>query len=62
MSIEPFAKGIPEAAAKLAATEAGSHDAATAIMTTDTHSKEGPSNSPSAARPAAWAPSPRAPA
>ena len=27
MSIEPFAKGIPEAAAKLAATEAGSHDA-----------------------------------
>ena len=33
MSIEPFAKGIPEAAAKLAATEAGSHDAATAIMT-----------------------------
>ena len=40
MSIEPFAKGIPEAAAKLAATEAGSHAAATAIMTTDTHSKE----------------------
>ena len=40
MSIEPFAKGIPEAAAKLAATEAGSPDAATAIMTTDTHSKE----------------------
>ena len=40
MSIDPFAKGIPEAAAKLAATEAGSHDAATAIMTTDTHSKE----------------------
>ena len=31
MSIEPFAKGIPEAAAKRAAT---------AIMTTDTHSKE----------------------
>ena len=40
MSIEPFAKGIPEAAAKLAADEAGSHDAATAIMTTDTHKKE----------------------
>ena len=39
MSIEPFAKGIPAAAAKLAATDAGSHDAATAIMTTDTHSK-----------------------
>ena len=40
MNIEPFAKGIPAAAAKLAATDAGSHDAATAIMTTDTHSKE----------------------
>ena len=40
MSIEPFAKGIPAAATKLAATDAGSHDAATAIMTTDTHSKE----------------------
>ena len=40
MSIEPFAKGIPEAAAKLAASGAGSHDAATAIMTTDTHPKE----------------------
>ena len=40
MSIEPFAKGIPAAAAKLAATDAGSHDAATAIITTDTHSKE----------------------
>ena len=40
MSIEPFARGIPEAAAKLAADEAGSLDAATAIMTTDTHPKE----------------------
>ena len=40
MSIEPFARGIPEAAAKLAADETGSHDAATAIMTTDTHPKE----------------------
>ena len=40
MSIEPFARGIPEAAAKLAADGAGSHDAATAIMTTDTHPKE----------------------
>ena len=40
MSIEPFARGIPEAAAKLAADAAGSHDAATAIMTTDTHPKE----------------------
>ena len=40
MVIDPFARGIPEAAAKLAADEAGSHDAATAIMTTDTHPKE----------------------
>ena len=38
MTIDPFAKGIPAAAAKLAATEQGSADAATAIMTTDTHS------------------------
>ena len=37
MSIEPFAKGNPEAAAKLAATEQGSTDPATAILTTDTH-------------------------
>ena len=60
MSIEPFAKGIPEAAAKLAADEAGSHDAATAIMTTDTHPKEIALNLPSAARPCASALSPRA--
>ena len=40
MVIDPFAKGIPAAAAKLAATEQGSTDAATAIMTTDTHKKE----------------------
>ena len=40
MTIDPFAKGIPAAAAKLAATEQGSTDAATAIMTTDTHKKE----------------------
>lgn len=40
MELEPFAKGIPEAAAKLAATEQAAHDAATAIMTTDTHAKE----------------------
>ncbi|MGG6498766.1 UNVERIFIED_CONTAM: bifunctional ornithine acetyltransferase/N-acetylglutamate synthase, partial [Bacteroidetes bacterium 56_B9] len=40
MSIEPFARGSPEAAAKLAADEAGSHDAATAIMTTYTDPKE----------------------
>ena len=40
MVIDPFAPGIPAAAAKLAATEQGSTDAATAIMTTDTHKKE----------------------
>lgn len=40
MTIEPFARGIPAAAARLAATPAGSHDAATAIMTTDTYPKE----------------------
>ncbi|WP_298734771.1 bifunctional glutamate N-acetyltransferase/amino-acid acetyltransferase ArgJ [uncultured Subdoligranulum sp.] len=40
MELTPFEKGIPEAAAKLAATAEGSHDAATAIMTTDTHAKE----------------------
>ena len=34
------ARGIPAAAAKLAATAQGSTDAATAIMTTDTHKKE----------------------
>ena len=34
------ALGIPAAAAKLAATAQGSADAATAIMTTDTHKKE----------------------
>ena len=34
------ARGIPAAAAKLAATGQGSTDAATAIMTTDTHKKE----------------------
>ena len=40
MVIDPFARGIPAAAAKLAATEQGSTDAATAIMTTDTVRKE----------------------
>ena len=40
MVIDPFARGIPAAAAKLAATAQGSTDAATAIMTTDTHKKE----------------------
>ena len=39
MTIAPFAAGIPAAAAKLAHTAAGSADAATAIMTTDTHKK-----------------------
>ena len=40
MSLEPFAAGIPAAAARLSATAAGSSAAATAIMTTDTHPKE----------------------
>ena len=40
MVIDPFARGIPAAAAKLTATAQGSTDAATAIMTTDTHKKE----------------------
>ena len=40
MELTPFEKGVPAAAAKLAATPEGSHDAATAIMTTDTHAKE----------------------
>ena len=40
MVIDPFARGIPAAAAKLAADAQGSTDAATAIMTTDTHPKE----------------------
>ena len=35
MELAPFEKGVPAAAAKLAATPEGSHDAATAIMTTD---------------------------
>ena len=40
MSLDPFAAGIPAAAAALAATPQASRDAATAIMTTDTHPKE----------------------
>jgi len=40
MVLAPFSHGIPAAAAKLAATAQGSADAATAIMTTDTHKKE----------------------
>ncbi|WP_294569625.1 bifunctional ornithine acetyltransferase/N-acetylglutamate synthase, partial [uncultured Subdoligranulum sp.] len=40
MELTPFEKGVPAAAAKLEASAAGSHDAATAIMTTDTHAKE----------------------
>ena len=39
MVIDPFARGIPAAAEKLAATAQGSTDAATAIMTTDTKPK-----------------------
>ena len=60
MVIDPFARGIPAAAAKLAATEQGSTDAATAIMTTDTHKRSTPSSSSWAARPAPWVPSARA--
>ena len=40
MTIDPFAKGIPEAAAQLAGGEAGSTAAAQAIMTTDTSPKQ----------------------
>ena len=40
MGIDAVARGIPAAAAKLAADAQGSTDAATAIMTTDTHPKE----------------------
>ena len=40
MELTPFAAGIPAAAARLAATEAAAHDAACAIMTTDTPPKE----------------------
>ena len=40
MTIDPFAKGIPEAAAQLAGGEAGSTAAAQAIMTTDTYPKQ----------------------
>lgn len=60
MVIDPFARGIPAAAAKLAATGQGSTDAATAIMTTDTHKKSTPSSSSWAARPAPWVRSARA--
>lgn len=40
MQLEPFERGIPAAAAALSADAAGSHAAACAIMTTDTHPKE----------------------
>lgn len=40
MTIEPFARGIPAAAAALEASAAGSNAAARAIMTTDTYEKE----------------------
>lgn len=40
MTIEPFAAGVPAAAARLAHTEQAGLDAATAIMTTDTHPKQ----------------------
>ena len=40
MVIDPFERGIPEAAAQLEATAHGSNQAAKAIMTTDTYEKE----------------------
>ena len=40
MTIDPFAKGIPEAVAQLAGGEEGSTAAAQAIMTTDTYPKQ----------------------
>ena len=40
MVIDPFARGIPEAAAQLEASAHGSNQAAKAIMTTDTYEKE----------------------
>ena len=36
----PYADGVPAAVAALAPTAAGAHDAACAVMTTDTHPKE----------------------
>ena len=40
LSLEPFDEGLPAARAALAATRDAGHDAACAIMTTDTHPKE----------------------
>ena len=40
MTIDPFARGIPAAAARLLASAEGSNEAAKAIMTTDTYEKE----------------------
>lgn len=40
MTLEPFSRGVPAAAAKLARSAQGSLDAATAIMTTDTRAKQ----------------------
>ena len=40
LEMGPFESGIPEAVSKLAATAEGAHDAAMAVMTTDTHPKE----------------------
>ena len=60
MVIDPFARGIPAAAAKLAADGQGSADAATAIMTTDTHKRNMPSSLSWAARCAPWVPLARA--
>ena len=60
MVIDPFARGIPAAAEKLAATAQGSTDAATAIMTTTPIKRSTPSSSSWAARCAPWVPSARA--
>lgn len=40
MTIDPFARGIPAAVARLQASAEGSSEAAKAIMTTDTYEKE----------------------
>ena len=40
LPLEPYTTGVPEAAAKLANSAQAAHDAACAVMTTDTRSKE----------------------
>ena len=61
MSIEPFRRGGHPGGRRQAGRQRGRrHDAATAIMTTDTHPRKLRWNLPSAARPCASALSPRA--